>query len=199
MLGNNHVYKIKFSVPCVVQHLSGCWRGVCCVCICLILSCCFFVNPQEGVVYRLGFISWKKGLAYILSGKVVIMPLLCSRPKSIVIASFSLIGFGRFWLSARNLSIDVNFTMKSLLIPLSNLCLENKYWISTGISWKAWCACLSNFESVQSILGKIWSRDAWLFCGFTCFSSCKLISFWSIRFCIGVCWVSSPGSWGVAI
>ena len=58
----------------------------------------------------------------------------------------------------------------------------------------AFCAAVSTAESVQSELDKNCLRDTWLTLGLGCSRFCKAMSSWSIGFCIGVCWPSSPGS-----
>ena len=80
---------------------------------------------------------------------------------------------------------------------MSNLGPANMLWNSTGISSKAFRASVSNTESVQSKLDKICIPDPRLSFGLSCSNFCKAISSRNLPFWIGVCWVSSTGSWGV--
>ena len=116
----------------------------------------------------LNFLCTKTELAYFRSGSVVMMPHLCRKASYTMMFSFKLSGVSRFRLEDRLSSKGVNFTFKSLLIPMSNLCLANMSWFST---W-----------------------DSWLSCGLSCSSFYKIINSGSMRFCIGVCWASSPGT-----
>ena len=70
-------------------------------------------------------------------------------------------------------------------------------WISRSKCSRPWRAWLSNAESVQLKLRNTWSHESWLSCEFSRSSFYKAIRPWNKRFCIGVCWFSSPGSWGV--
>ena len=91
---------------------------------------------------------------YLLIGEVVIKPYSCIRTNSTAMSFFELIVVGGFPSKAGFSSIGVNFTVKSFLMPMSNVCLANMSCNSTSNCLVVSRACLPNLESVQSKLDK---------------------------------------------
>ena len=144
-----------------------------------------------------GFFGAKRGVASLLKSEVLMMLYSCKKAKSTVMCSFKLIGVGGFWLQAELTSMVVNFTSKSLLMPMSDLCLTKCQGNWTRISSMAWCACLANVELVRSKSDKNRPSDSWLSCRSSWSNFCKTIHSRRLCFCIVLCWVSSRSSSGV--
>ena len=137
------------------------------------------------------------GLAYLEKGSTVMIPYLCIRANSTIRSSFRWIGIGRFWLYTALSSLGVNFTLNSVFIPMSILCLANISWYSTRMSSIACCSISVRSVSVQSKRLRNLFRDSVLSCGLSC--SLSLSSFSSLRIFvfIGVCSSGFPGFSGV--
>ena len=183
MLGKNQVCKKEFSLLCVVQLLLVCWQGKSCLCIRLISGCFLFA------VLPFSFPCVKIRLAFSLISRELIMPFFGIMLTSFKwVTSFKWISVGMLWLWAGLSSIGVNFTLKSKLIPMSNLCFARMYWNSTGKSSVAWRNCLSNVEPIQSKKDNNWSRNFWLPCGFSYWHPFKLSALEvcvSVMVCVG--------------
>ena len=137
------------------------------------------------------------GLAHLEKGSTVMIPESCIRANSTIRSSFRWNGIGRLWLYTVLSSQGVNFSLNSVFIPISILCLAKISWYSTRISS---IACFSNSVrsvSVQSNCLRNLFRDSMRSCGLS--SSLSLSSFNSLRIlvCIGVWSSGFPGFSGV--
>ena len=80
------------------------------------------------------FVLANIGLVYLLKGKVVMIPYLCSRANSTRMSFLRLIGAGRLWIKAGLISKGVSCTLNSVLIPMSKRCRAKMSWNSTNRS-----------------------------------------------------------------
>ena len=137
------------------------------------------------------------GLAYLEKGSTVMIPHLCIWANSTIRSSFRWIGIGRLWLYTALSSLGVNFTLNSVFIPISILCLANMSWYSTRIISIACFSISVRSVSVQSKRVRNLFRDSVLSCGLS--FSLSLSSFNSLRIlaCIGMCSSGFPGFSGV--
>ena len=69
------------------------------------------------------------GLAYFEKGGTVMIPYLCIRVNCTIKSSFRWIGIGRFSLKIAPSSFGVGFTLKSVFIPISFLCLASQSYL----------------------------------------------------------------------
>ena len=126
------------------------------------------------------------GLAYLEKGSTVMTPYLCIRANSTIRSSFRWIGIGRRWLYTAVLSLGVNFTLNSVFILISILCLAKMSWYSNGISSIACFYVSVRSVSVQSNSLRKLFRDSVLSCGLSFSLSFSSFSSFRILVCIGV-------------
>ena len=137
------------------------------------------------------------GLEYLEKGSTVMIPYLCIRASSTIRSSFRWIGIGRLWLYTDLSSLGVNYTLNSVFIPISILCLANMSWYSTRMSSIACFSVSVRSLSVQSKRLRNLFRDYVVSCGLSFYLSCSSISSLRILVCIGVWSWSFPGFSGV--
>ena len=137
------------------------------------------------------------GLAYLENGCVVLIPYLCIKASSTVRSSLRLTGTGRLCVYTGFSFFGFNFTLKSLLMPMSRRWRAkiSLYSIITSLSCCFSSPCMKE-SSLWNVLRKS-SRDS-LFSVWFNFSFCSnsLISL-RMRFWMGVCSASFPGFSGV--
>ena len=155
-----------------------------------------FLKSTKSRSFPFGFFCANIGLAYFENGRVVIMPYLCNMANSTKMSSFRLIGAGRLWLYAEELSLSVNFTLNSSFMPISNRCRAKMSWNSTNNS-SIFSSSVVGVESFQSKFSRNFARDSASVVGSSVYRSCKACNSRRIRFWIGVCSSGFPGFSGV--
>ena len=131
-----------------------------------------------------------------MNGRVVIMLFLCNRHNATAMFFIRLIGVGRFWQSVGVSSLGANLFWSRFWCHCGTVALQMSHGVQQLIP-QGLDMLFSNVESVQWKIESIWFPDSWLSRVFNSSSFCVLMGSWKMRFCNGVCWVSSPGSWGL--
>ena len=136
--------------------------------------------------FPLGLLCANMGVAYSKKSSTVNNPFLCIRANSTIRSSFKRTGIGRIWLYTAFLSFGVSFTLISVFIPISILCLAKMSWQSLRISSIACSSVSVKKISVQSNCLKNLIQDSVLSCGLNFSFPLSSISFLRLRVCIGV-------------
>ena len=144
------------------------------------------MNSTKRRDFPLGFFYAKMGFAFFEKGKNVIIPYLCISASSTIRSFFRWIGIGRLWLYTTLSSFGLSFTLNSVFIPLSILCLATISRFSSRIISTACFSNSANSVSVQSNRFINLIRDCTSSLQFSFFFSCSSRSSLMIGICIGV-------------